>query len=197
MKETKIRTSACKTKIGKKRKAAEVSKPKQTLLSFFTKRSRPDASSSESHHATVEADSSDVQPSDDSATATSTQVDSTVDVDEHGVTDEVEDAHAVPDEDQDAALSLSPTSCQLAVDNVVKCAGFIPDLSGDIYQNFPFQLLLEIPGVVFETNVLHNEDWLKKECMLQEGSVTSNNCCTDSLVVYNFESKQKLLKRRH
>ena len=146
MKETKIHTYwlARPKKVKKKpRKAAKVSKPKQTPLSFFTKRSRPDPPSPESHHATVESDSSDVPPSDDNATATSTQVDSTVDVDEHGVVDEVEDAHVVPDEDQDAVLSLSPTSCLLAVDNVVKSAGFIPDVSGDIYQ------------VVYENNALH------------------------------------------
>ena len=161
-----------------------MSKPKQTQLSFFTKRSWPVPSSSESHHATVESDYSNVQPSADSETTTST-----VDVDEHGAADEVEDAHVVPDEnkdahvvpdeDQDAALSLSPTLCLLAVDNVVKCAGFIPHLSGDIYHNFPCQLLPEILGMVFENNGLHHNDCLKNEYMLQEWSLTSNKCCTN------------------
>ena len=41
-----------------------------------------------------------------------------------------------------------------------KCNGYTVKLCGNIYSNFPFQLMQKIPHVIFENDVFHHNDCL-------------------------------------
>ena len=70
------------------------------------------------------------------------------------------------------------SSAQVINQNKI-CKGYSPVLIGDVYNNFPYQLICEIPSAVFENRVLHSTDCMEKCYMLfnVKTSEDVNVCC--------------------
>ena len=87
---------------------------------------------------------------------------------------ETENTHCIDCLDDDEILKTSTILIR-------KCSSYTVKLCCNIYLNFPFQLMQEIPHVTFENGVFHDNDCLDNNYMIFSAfsGEQSNGCCTN------------------
>ena len=188
-----VHQAACKIKLEGKRPSATTC-VKNPIFSYFKRQCTSSSTSTESSRTSLMYDDKSVDGGIEDATQVNTMSQPLVDVmSQLPIDSKISTAFQAASMPSAFSDSIIETDNQIDLFNKekVKCAGFTPNLNGDIYHHFPFQLLCELP-IVFECNVLHHKDCFNNKYSLFEINTLTNKCCSDLL----YNTSMKLVVQR-